>query len=325
MKPKVLVTRKIPGDLFHALREKAEVVIHPEDRAMTAEEIRTQVTDTVALLPMALDSISARILQAGKKLKIVANYGVGFNNIDVAEASRLKIAVTNTPDVLTDTTADLTFALILGAARRVGEGERFLRAGKWKEWKPDTLLGTDVYGKTIGIIGMGRIGMAVARRAVGFAMKILYADVRPVAPEIEKRVQAQFVSLPELLKRSDFVTLHVNLTTQTTHFISKEELSQMKKTAFLINVSRGPVVDEQALVDALQSGTIAGAGLDVFENEPMVSPQLVAMENVLLVPHIGSASLETREKMGQVAVKNIMAILNGEIPPNLVNPEILQM
>jgi glyoxylate reductase len=307
---------------LNLLQEKAEVTLHPEDRAMTGEEIMAQLPRKMALLSMGGDAISAQILEAGRDLKIVANHAVGFNNIDLAAATRLKIAVTNTPDVLTDTTADLTFALILGIARRVAEADRFVRAGKWRGWKPDLLLGGDVHGKTLGIIGLGRIGRAVAQRALGFKMEILYSDVRPVEPRTEEQYRLQYVSLQELLSRADFVTVHVPLTPETTHLLGEEELRFMKKTAFLINASRGPVVDEKALVETLKSGRIAGAGLDVFEEEPRVPTDLLQMENVLLLPHIGSATFETREKMAWVAVNNILAILRGELPPNLLNPEI---
>lgn len=322
MKPQVLVTRKIPERPLNLLKEKAEVTVHLEDRAMTPEEIVAQLPSKMALLSMGGDPISAKILEAGKNLRIVANYAVGFNNIDLATATRLKIAVTNTPEVLTDTTADLTFALMLGVARRIGEAERFVRAGKWVRWRPDLLLGSDVHGKTLGVVGLGRIGSAVAKRALGFNMQILYNDIRKIEPGLIDMLRAKFLPLKELLANSDFVTLHVPLNPETTHLIGQEELRRMKKTAFLINASRGPVVDEKALVEALRSGIIAGAGLDVFEDEPRVSPELIHLENVLLVPHIGSATFETREKMALVAANNILAVLRGEIPPNILNPEI---
>jgi len=322
MAPKVLVTRIIPERPLALLQEKAEVSINLEDQAMPAEEMIAQLPRKVALLSMGGDQISAKVLETGKDLKIVANDAVGFNNIDLAAATRWKIAVTNTPDVLTDTTADLTFALILGVARRVAEADRFVRAGKWVGWKPDLFLGSDIYGKTLGIIGFGRIGMAMAQRALGFKMQILYTDVRPIERSVEERYRVKFASLKELLREADFVTLHVSLTPETTHLIAREELGMMKRTAFLLNASRGPVIDEKALVEALKSGMIAGAGLDVFEEEPRVSPELLLMENVLLLPHIGSATFETREKMAFVAVNNILSVLRGEIPPNILNPEI---
>jgi len=322
LKNRVLVTRIIPEKALSILKEHAQVAIHLEDRAMKEEEILGQIPGKLALLPMGSDLISAKILETGKDLKIVANYAVGFNNIDLSTATSLKIAVTNTPDVLTETTADLTFALILGVARRLAEGDRFVRAGKWVEWKPNLFTGSDVYGKTLGIIGLGRIGSAVAQRGLGFRMRILYADVRPADRGVEERCQAKFVPLGDLLQESDFVTLHIPLSPETTHLIGREELRLMKKNAFLINASRGPVVDEEALVEALRSGAIAGAGLDVFEKEPKVSPELLSMENTLLLPHVGSATMETREKMAFVAVNNILAVLRGQTPPNLLNPEI---
>jgi glyoxylate reductase len=324
MKPGVLVTRKISEAALHLLREKSNVILHEEARPMKAEEIMAHLPGKVALLCMAGDEISAKILETGKNLKIVANYAVGFNNIDLDTATRLKIAVTNTPEVLTETTADLTFALILGVARRLAECDRFVRAGKWVEWKPSLLLGTDVHGKTLGIVGLGRIGSAVARRGTAFHMEILYADVRSVERELEGKLAATRVPLRELLQRSDFVTLHVPLIPETTHLLGRQEFQWMKPSAFIINASRGRVIDERALVEALQSGRIAGAGLDVFEEEPRVTPELMGMDNVLLLPHIGSATAETREKMALVAVHNILAVLRGEKPPNLLNPESLR-
>jgi glyoxylate reductase len=322
MKPKVLVTRKIQERPLLLLKEHAEVTINLEDRAMTPDEIIANLPGKVGLLAMGGDPITSRLLEAGRDLKIVANNAVGFNNIDLAAATRLKISVTNTPEVLTDTTADLAFSLMLGVARRIGEAERFVRAGKWVGWRPDLLLASDVHGKTLGVIGLGRIGSAVAKRALGFNMEILYNDIRKIEPGLVDMLRAKFLPLKELLANSDFVTLHVPLTPETTHMIGREELRLMKKSSFLINASRGPVVDEKALVEALQSGVIAGAGLDVFENEPRVTPELLKMENVMLVPHIGSATSATREKMSLVAVKNILAVLKGEVPPNILNPEI---
>jgi glyoxylate reductase len=324
MKPSVLVTRKISETALTLLRGESHVILHEEDRVMTTEEIMAQLPGKVGLLCTASDKISAKILETGQDLKIVANFAVGFNNIDLEAATRLKIAVTNTPDVLTETTADLTFALILGIARRLAEGDRFVRSGKWVGWKPSLLLGTDVHGKTLGIVGMGRIGSAVARRGTAFQMEILYADVRPADRDWEEKIGATRVSLQELLQRADFVTLHVPLSPETVHLIGRQEFQWMKPTAFIINASRGPVMDERALVQALQTGRIAGAGLDVFEAEPRVPPELMGMDNVLLLPHIGSATTETREKMARVAVHNILAVLRKEKPPNLLNPESLR-
>jgi len=322
MKPKVLVTRAIYERPLRLLQEHAEVIVNPHDRAMTAEEIMAALPGKQGLLAMGGDAMSDKVLAAGKDLKIVANNAVGFNNIDLSSATRLKIAATNTPDVLTDTTADLSFALILGVARRIAEADRFVRAGKWVGWTPNLMLGSDVHGKNLGIVGLGRIGSAVAKRGQGFNMKVLYNDIRRLDPTIEQQHQLQFMPLRDLLQGSDFVTLHVPLTTETRHLIGAEQLSLMKKSAFLINASRGPVVDEKALVEALRTRTIAGAGLDVFEAEPRVSAELLSMDQVLLVPHIGSATEETREAMVLRAVNNILAVLRGEIPPNILNPEI---
>jgi glyoxylate reductase len=304
------------------LREKAEVTINLEARSMNEEEIIAALPGKMGLLAMGGDPMTARVLEAGKDLKIVANNAVGFNNIDLAAATRFKIAATNTPDVLTDTTADLSFALILGVARRIAEADRFVRAGKWEGWTPGLMIGGDIHGKTLGIVGLGRIGSAVARRGQGFNMRIVYNDIRRLDPAIEQQHQLQFLPLRELLKTADFVTLHVPLAPDTRHLIGQKELQLMKKSAFLINASRGPVVDEKALVEALRSGSIAGAGLDVFEAEPRVTPELLKMENTLLLPHIGSATDETREKMALVAVNNILAVIRGEVPPNILNPEI---
>ena len=322
MKPPVLVTRKIQERPLNLLQEHAQVTINLENRPMTPEEIIGQLPGKIGLLAAGGDPLSANLLEAGKDLKIVANNAVGFNNIDLAATTRLKIAATNTPDVLTDTTADLTFALLLGVARRVAEADRFVRAGKWVGWTPELMLGGDVHGKTLGIVGLGRIGSAVARRGQGFNMGIVYTDILRLPPAVEQQHQLQFLPLRALLQASDFVTLHVPLTPETIHLIGATELRLMKKTAFLINASRGPVVEEKALVEALQSGIIAGAGLDVFEHEPRLAPELISMENVVIVPHIGSATLATREKMSTVAVNNILAVLRGEIPPNILNPEI---
>jgi len=322
MKPQVLVTRKIYERPLQLLREKAEVTLNLEERAMTSGEIIAALPGKMGLLVMGGDPMTCTVLEAGKDLKIVANNAVGFNNIDLAAATRLKIAATNTPDVLTDTTADLAFSLILGVARRIAEADRFVRAGKWVGWTPGLMIGSDVHGKTLGIVGLGRIGSAVARRGQGFNMKIVYNDIRRLDPAIEQQHQLQFFPLRELLKTADFVTLHVPLAPDTKHLIGQKELQLMKKSAFLINASRGPVVDEKALVEALRSGSIAGAGLDVFEAEPKVTPELLKMENTLLVPHVGSATDETREKMALVAVNNLLAVIRGEVPPNILNPEI---
>ena len=260
---------------------------------------------------------------AGPQCKIFANYAVGFNNIDVAAATRHKIMVSNTPDVLTDATADLAWSLLFAAARRVVEADKFLRDGCYKGWGPMLLLGLDVTGKTLGVIGTGRIGANFAAKAKGFQMKVLYNDLQP-NPAFEAETGGVFVDKETLLKAADFVSLHVPLLPATRHMISTAEFKLMKKTAVLINTSRGPVVDEKALAQALQLGEIWGAGLDVFEHEPAVEPELLKCENAVLLPHVASATVETRTNMGLIAVRNILAALHGETPPTLVNKELLR-
>jgi len=254
---------------------------------------------------------------------MVANMAVGFNNIDVDAATRLGIAVSNTPGVLSDTTADLAFALLMATARRIPEAERFLRAGKYKGWGPLLFCGAEVHGSTLGLIGAGRIGKIVSKRASGFDMKVIYYDVNRMTAEDEEKNHMTYMSMEEVLQQSDFVSIHTPYMPSTHHLIGERELHLMKPTAILINTARGPIVDEKALVNALQTKTIAGAGLDVFENEPAVEPELLTMENVVLLPHIASASLGTRTLMATMASDNIVAHFHGQRPPNIVNPEVL--
>ncbi|MCX7940765.1 MAG: D-glycerate dehydrogenase [Endomicrobia bacterium] len=320
---KVLVTRQLPQPAIDLLKQYFEVDLYTEDRVIPREELLRRVEDKDGLLCLLTDNIDAELMDKAKNLKIVANYAVGYNNIDVAEATKRKIPVTNTPGVLTETTADLAFALLMSVARRIVESDNFLREGKFKGWAPMLFLGNDIYGKTLGIIGFGRIGQAVAKRGLGFDMKILYYDTNRVSVEIEQKYNATFKSLDELLKESDFISIHVPLVKETYHLISDREFSLMKPTAYLINTSRGPVVDEKALVRALKDKKIAGAALDVFEKEPEVEPELIDMPNTVLVPHIGSATIETRTKMALMAAENIIAVLvHNKVPPNIVNPEI---
>lgn len=328
---KVFVTRMLPEAAIEKLRsasEVAEVRINPHDRAMTRDELIEGVKWCDALLCMLTDAIDAEVMNANPNLKVIANYAVGFNNIDVAEATKRKIPVTNTPGVLTEATADLAWALMMAVARRLNEADRFLRSGRWEGWGPMQFLGADVWGKVLGIVGFGRIGKAVARRAWGFDMRVIYYDYVRADEEIERALRATYVPFDELLRQSDFVSIHVPLImhgpNKTYHMFSDREFELMKPTAFLINTSRGPVVDEKALVRALKEGKIAGAGLDVYENEPQVEPELLEMDNVVLLPHIGSATTETRTKMALMAVENVLAALRGERPPNLVNPEIYE-
>ena len=325
--PKIFVTRAVPHSAIQMLVDafgEESVSVFSEDRVIHRDELLEGLKGVDALLPILTETIDAEVMDAaGPQLKIIANYAVGYNNIEVAAATERGIPVTNTPGVLTETTADLAWALILGAARRIGEGERYLRAGKWENWAPLLLLGDDVHGKTLGIFGLGRIGTAVARRAKGFNMRIIYHSRTRKDPTLEDELGATFVDMPTLLAESDILTLHCPFSDETWHAFSSEEFSAMKTSAIFINTTRGPVVDEIALGLALQAGDITAAGLDVFEDEPEIHPELLKCENALLIPHLGSATKETRAKMAEIAAANIIARLNGETPPNCVNPEVL--
>jgi len=301
------------------LRERYTLVSEPtEDQIPTDDDRRYGFSQADAVICTLADPITDALLAAAPRLKIVANYAVGYNNVDVAAATRRGIVVTNTPDVLTDATADLTWALILAGARRVVEGDRWTRSGQWPGWAPTQMLGTDVTGKTLGIIGMGRIGQAVAQRAQGFRMPVLYASHRPCSspPGVSTWIHRP---LEEVLTQADFISLHVPLSDTTRHLMGSRELAMMKSTAFLINTSRGPVIDEAALLAALQQGRIAGAGLDVYEREPVITAGLETLPNVVLLPHLGSATQQIRIKMGMLCVENIAAVLGGRPPLNPVN------
>jgi lactate dehydrogenase-like 2-hydroxyacid dehydrogenase len=305
--------------------EEAGFEVHAErgDAPLAPEELRAVCAEADALICMLTDRVDADLLRAAPHLKVVANVAVGYDNIDVAAAGDAGAAVTNTPGVLTEATADLAFALLLSVARRVPEGDAFLRAGRYTHWKLDQeQMGLDVQGRTLGIVGLGQIGRAVARRAVhGFGMRVLYHGRRRLDPAVEAELGVTWSELAELLTRSDFVSLHAPLTEQTRHLIDADALARMKPTAVLINTSRGPLVDEAALVEALRSGEIAGAGLDVYEDEPEVHPRLVDLrERVVLLPHLGSATTDTRRRMVDMAVQNVLAVLTGRRPPNLVDP-----
>lgn len=323
MKPKVFVSSGIPQPGIDILEKECQVKVNPYDRLLTKQELMEEVKEADGLLCLLPDTIDGEIMSVNANLKIISDYAVGYNNIDIVEATRRGIMVTNTPGVLTDTTADLAWALIMSIARRIVEADKFTRAGKFKRWTPMLFLGSDVYHSTLGIIGLGRIGRAVAKRAVGFEMRVLYTDVERAPREIENELRVEFVPLDELLSSSDFVTLHVPLVPETQHLIGAEELKMMKKTAYLVNAARGPLVDERALVRALREKWIAGAALDVYENEPALTPGLSELDNVVVVPHIGSASRATREKMAVMAATNLVAGLKGEVPPNLVNKEVV--
>ncbi|WP_324717131.1 D-glycerate dehydrogenase [Carboxydochorda subterranea] len=320
----VYVTRRLPEPGMSIIQQHCRMEVNPHDRPLTREELLRAVRGRDGLVTLLTDRIDAEVMDAaGPQLRVVSNYAVGFNNVDVQEATRRRIVVTNTPGVLTETTADLAWALLMAVARRVVEADAFMRAGKYNGWSPTLFLGTDVYGKTLGIVGFGRIGQAVARRASGFGMRVLYHDVARRPGEEEARLGVAYRPLDELLSESDFVTLHVDLNPRTHHLIDARALSLMKPTAFLINTSRGPVVDEAALVRALEEGRLAGAGLDVFENEPAMAPGLARLPNVVVLPHIASASKETRSRMAEMAATNLVTALGGGRPAHVVNPEVL--
>ena len=325
-KLKVYVTREIPERGLKIIKKRFDVEVWPEYGPPLKEVVIDKVRDVDALVSLLSDSIDVEVFGAAPKLKIVAQMAVGFDNIDVKEATKRGVCVTNTPEVLTETTADFAWALLMSIARRVVEADRYVRGRRWKVgWHPNMLLGRDVYGATIGIVGAGRIGSAVARRAKGFNMKILYCG-RKSRPELEKILGAKHVDLDVLLKQSDFVSIHVSLTKQAYHMIDKEKLRLMKKTAYLVNNSRGVVIDEKALYQALKEGWIAGAALDVFEQEPTpVTNPLLKLDNVVLAPHISSSSHETRSKMAKMVAENLITFFEGRIPPNLVNREVLKI
>jgi len=304
----------------HALAERFDVRLNVDDHPMSADELRAALLEADALLCTVTDLLTADVLDVEScRTRILANFGVGYNHIDVAAARRLGMVITNTPDVLTDDTADLAIALMLAVARRMGEGERQLREGDWTGWRPTHLLGTRVTGKTIGIVGFGRIGQAVARRArLGFGMTVLFASRGPVAEELVAGTGAVQRPLDSLLAEADFISLHVPATPETRHLIDARRLRLMQRHAFLINTARGDVVDEDALIEALQAGTIAGAGLDVYQREPSVSEALVALPNVVLLPHLGSATMESRSAMGMRAVENLVAFFERGTPPDTV-------
>lgn len=319
---KIFVTRPIPEVGIKMLKDKGfDVVINDAaaDRAATKEELLGGIKDSDAVLSVLTDKITAEVVDAGTVLKVIANYAVGFDNIDTEAAKQKNIMVTNTPGVLTDTVAEHTFALMLSIAHRISEADRFTRAGKYHAWGPQMLLGTDLSGKTLGVVGLGRIGSRVAHHAVkGFGMKVVYTDPKPNS-EFEKEYGAQFTqSLEDLLKQCDFISIHVPLLPETQHLINEERLGLMKPTSYLINTSRGPIVDEKALARALREKWIRGAALDVFEFEPEIAPALKELDNVIITPHIASATEETRNKMAEMAAQNIIDALEGRVPPNLI-------
>ena len=323
MKPKVLVTRMLPQTALDLVSAHCQTEVNRRDVRYTKKQLVEHLKGKVGMMCVLTDTIDAEVLSSNPNLNVVSNVAVGLDNIDVQAATRHGVMVTNTPGVLTETTADFAWALLLTTARRVVEGDRFVRTGKWKEWMFMGFLGTDLYGKVLGICGLGRIGTAVARRAQGFNMRILYTQ-RHRNEARERELDATYVDKMTLLRESDFVLLMLPLTSETRHYMGRKELSTMKRTAILVNAARGPIVDEKALVKALTSKRIAGAGLDVFEREPQVERGLLRLPNVVLAPHIASASMETRTKMACMAAENCVAGVTGRQPPNLVNPEVLE-
>ncbi len=324
MKPKIFLTRELPSESMQILRQHSTLTYNREDRYLTKAEIISGVANVDGLLCLLTDTIDDDILAANPKLKVVANFAVGFNNIDVDSATRRRIPVTNTPGVLTDTTADMAMALMLAAGRRVVEGDRYVRTRKWQGWGPLQFLGSDISGATLGLIGLGRIGQAVARRARGFDMKVLYWNRTRLSEVEERDLGVTFASFEDVLRQSDFISIHVALNDQTRHLIGAPEFALMKPTATIINTARGPIIDEASMVTALKNGTIAFAGLDVYEKEPTLEPELYDLPNAVIAPHLGSATIGTRTKMGNMAAENCLAACRGERPPNLVNPEALE-
>ncbi|HLG95261.1 MAG TPA: D-glycerate dehydrogenase [Bryobacteraceae bacterium] len=322
MKPAVLVTKRIYPEAVHYLSEHCEIDDVGTDDGLTAEELKSRVRGKQAVISQLTDRFSADVIERLEDVKIIANVAVGFDNIDVPAATRKGILVTNTPDVLTETTADFAFALLLAAARRVVEAHQFVHAGQWKKWAIDLLVGQDVHHRTLGLFGMGRIGQAMARRGRGFSMRILYNDAVRAPEAIERELQLEFVPAERLLREADFVSLHVPLLDSTRKLIGEPQLRLMKKTAILVNTARGPVVDEAALGKALAEGWIAGAGLDVFEHEPQVHPELLKLKNVVVAPHIASASVDTRREMSMLAARNVVDALEGRRPLTLLNPQL---
>ncbi len=321
---KIFVTRQIPDKGINLLKEKGfPVNISPQDRPLSKEEIIAVLTkeNYDAVLCQLTEKIDVDVLEAGKKsgVKIFANYAVGYDNIDIKAAEERGIMITNTPGVLTNSVAEFAITLMLAIAHRVAESDKFIRAGKYQSWAPMLLLGHDLSGKTLGIVGLGRIGSRVAHHAVkGFEMKVIYNDVKR-SEEFEREFNAEFKeNIDDVFKEADFVSVHVPLLPATRHLVDGRRLGLMKKTAYLINTSRGPIVDEAALVEALRNGVIKGAGLDVYENEPALAPGLAELENVVLTPHTATATEETRQAMGELAAKNIIEALAGRIPPNLI-------
>ncbi len=319
---KVYVTRRIPQEALDLLGTECRFEVNPHDRVLSREELLEAARDAEGLLCLLTDKIDAGLLEQMPRLKILANCAVGYDNIDVPSCTARGVAVSNTPGVLTETTADMAWALLMAAARRVVEADGYVRDGKFKAWAPMLFLGQEINNRVLGVVGMGRIGKAVVRRAAGFNMTVVYYSVSRISPEEEQQLGVEYRDLEDLLQEADYISLHVPLNDQTRHMIGSQELKLMKKTAYLINTSRGPVIDEKALVRALRDNELAGAALDVYENEPELAPGLNELDNVTLAPHIASATVQTRTKMAVMAAENLLAGLKGETIPNLVNTEL---
>jgi glyoxylate reductase len=322
-RPKVLATRPLFPAAQKILNASCDVDYWTRPERISKAELFRRITDKEGLVCLLTEKVNEELLAVAPKLRIAANVAVGFDNITVADCTKRGLVATNTPGVLDETTADFAWTLLMAVARRLGEGEALTRSGEWKGWDLDQLVGADVWGKTLGLVGFGRIGRAVARRASGFQMKVLYHDAVRVALDVERGFHAEYRELPALLGEADFVSVHVPLLPETRGLFNAKTFAQMKPTSFLINTSRGPVVDEEALVRALESKQIAGAALDVYEKEPQIHPGL-KRPNVVLAPHIASASLETRTKMTCMAAENVVAFFKGQRPPNILNPEVLK-
>lgn len=323
VKPKVLATRPLFPAAQEILNASCEVDYWTQPESISRDELLRRVNDKEALVCLLTEKVNLELLGTAPKLRIASNVAVGFDNIDVAACTKRGVVATNTPGVLDETTADFAWTLLMAVARRLVEGEALARSGNWKGWDLDQLVGTDVWGKTLGVVGFGRIGRAMARRALGFNMRVIYSDAVRAPEAAEKELHAERKDLNDLLAESDFITLHVPLVSETRGLFDAPKFCKMKPTAFLINTSRGPVVDEAALVHALESKKIAGAALDVFENEPFIHAGL-KRPNVVLAPHIASASIETRTKMACMAAENVVALFKGQRPPNMLNPEVLK-
>jgi lactate dehydrogenase-like 2-hydroxyacid dehydrogenase len=321
---RVLVTRRAYPEAIEYLKQHVEVDYNPTDDVLTQQQLIERARGKSAIVSQLVDKFTPDVIaQLDASVRVISNIAVGYDNIDIPAATARGILATNTPGVLTETTADFAFALLMAAARRMVEAHKFVESHEWKRWSIDMLAGQDIHHRTLGILGMGRIGQAMARRGIGFSMRVLYHDAAKLPPQQERELNAEFASMERVLNQSDFISLHVPLTATTRHLIGETQLRMMKPTAILINTSRGSVVNEAALVKALREGLIGGAGLDVFEREPEIHPDLFGLSNVVMAPHIASSSVDTRRNMSMLAAENAVAAIQGQRPPNLLNPDVL--